>query len=189
MAFAVVHCSCGTGSRSDSAKCRIFSAAAAATLAVASVFSTPALAVGVQNGRLAECKANQNCVSTSSVKNPSKFGAPWTYLPQTNYAQSAWNSLIATVASQPESEIIDLDRSYLHAVFKGFPTGQDDVEFLLNEEKGIVSYRSCSREVIYIYPFQQPMGDFGTNRKRLESIRQQLGWEILNGGYQEASKK
>ena len=33
--------------------------------------------------------------------------------------------------------------------------------------------------VKYLYPFQTPISDFGAQRKRVEAIRQNLGWRKL----------
>ena len=33
--------------------------------------------------------------------------------------------------------------------------------------------------VKYLYPFQTPISDFGAQRKRVEAIRQKLGWRKL----------
>lgn len=32
-------------------------------------------------------------------------------------------------------------------------------------------------KVKYIYPFQQPISDFGMQKKRVEKIREVLGWK------------
>ena len=34
----------------------------------------------------------------------------------------------------------------------------------------------CTGSVRYLYPFQTPISDFGAQRKRIEAIRQTLGW-------------
>eukprot|EP00180_Rhodochaete_pulchella_P001161 Plantae.Rhodophyta-Rhodochaete_pulchella.ctg1983.p1 GENE.Plantae.Rhodophyta-Rhodochaete_pulchella.ctg1983~~Plantae.Rhodophyta-Rhodochaete_pulchella.ctg1983.p1 ORF type:complete len:219 (+),score=24.30 Plantae.Rhodophyta-Rhodochaete_pulchella.ctg1983:284-940(+) len=138
-------------------------------------------ATGLVKGRLAECRADQNCISTTSIRNATKFGPPWTYLPQTGSKTEAWAALRDAVLKQPYASLVEDTGSYMRAEFPGFPKGIDDVEFLLLPEDGVVGYRSCSREVIYVYPLTQPISDFGKNRARLDQIRSELGWEQLGG--------
>lgn len=160
-------------------------AAAAATLAV---LSSPdiALAYGLtRDGRLEKCRGDEACVSTSSVSNPSKFGPPWTYEPQTNSAAEAWSALKVAVTTCKDSGTIVESRDgpkdfYLRAEFPSFAKGIDDVEFRLVPDDYLVTVRSCSREAVFIYPLQTPI-DNGKNKSRLKDIRTILGWGELDG--------
>ncbi len=69
--------------------------------------------------------------------------------------------------------------------------GEDVAEFLIKQEGvtdrnwsgdaegALVVYRSIAGSVKYIWPIQQPITDGGVQRKRLNEIRQELGWQII----------
>lgn len=162
-------------------------AAAAATAAAVVMGGTISNveAVGLEKGRLEKCRGDVPCISTTSVGNPSKFGPPWSYRPQTDDADTAWQALKVAVGANVDGgtivEVSDGPKEYyLHAEFPSTWRGIDDVEFRLVKGDALVTYRSASREAIFIYPLQTPINT-NKNKNRLEEIRRSLGWEEFAG--------
>lgn len=121
--------------------------------------------LGTKNGQLLPCPWKPNCVnsSTDAKTDPVHAIAPLK-LPGT--AESGWSALVAHVKGRERTTIVKEDPGYLLVEFKSRGMGYvDDVEFLLDAKGGVIQVRSASRLGIR---------DFGVNRARIESIRNQF---------------
>lgn len=143
------------------------------------------------DGRLARCAANSNCVSTSSVASPQHFSPPWSFRSAGSVeklsdrdVRVAWSLLNDALASTDGLRVVerDDDRLYVRAESASSvpPTSTDDVEFVLSRTEGTVTYHSESRDTLFVYPLQRPVGCNDCHKKRLEALRRRLGWDDLS---------
>jgi uncharacterized protein (DUF1499 family) len=112
--------------------------------------------------KLPLCPNSPNCVSSQASDN-AHFIAPFKIKVS---PEEAWTALKQALISQGRIVIIDAVEDTLHAeatslVFRFV----DDVNVILDAESGLMHIRSASR-VGY--------GDFGVNRRRMETLRLQL---------------
>lgn len=135
---------------------------------------TPPQVFGLKKGRLLPCRQISNCISTSSINSVEKYSRPWAF---SNDAEVEFKDLVNAVQQNSQLKVVEIneDNKYIHATAKSAvpPTGTDDVEFLLNPTDKIIAYRSNSRETVG--GGGQIVGDGGSNRNRLESIKRKLG--------------
>lgn len=105
-----------------------------------------------------------------------------------NSAQAAWLSLVKAVEGSEDLQVIETDNNqyYLRAQGKSKvpPGGYDDLEFLLVPQESLVFFRTASRQMVFVYPVQQPLSDGGTLKKRLDGIQKTLGWETIESLYE-----
>lgn len=60
------------------------------------------------------------------------------------------------------------------------PTGPGDRNWEGDRDQGLlVTYRSCAGTVKYVYPFLTPIPDGGLQSKRLQRLREELGWRLV----------
>ena len=146
------------------------------------------------NNRLRRCPATFNCVSTSSIGGaPEQYGAAWTAKTATVEDAVAQVSAAVMRACPDARGVESFDAPNGH--YLRFETmgklGLDNVEFLVRNEgigdRGwegdegrtkdwLVTYRSLATTVKYVYPFMTPVSDLGEQKKRMERIRQEVGW-------------
>jgi uncharacterized protein (DUF1499 family) len=119
--------------------------------------------LGARDGRLAACPDTPNCVS-SQADDPQRRLEPIAYSGSTDEARQR---LLEIIRGAERTEIVDETPTYLGVVYRsalfGFP---DDVEFLFDEERRVIDFRSASR---------LGKGDMGVNRARMEAISQAFG--------------
>jgi uncharacterized protein (DUF1499 family) len=115
--------------------------------------------LGVQGGKLAPCPESPNCVN-SQAKDATHLIAPIAY---EGDATAAMTRLAQVVARQPGAKLVTQRGDYLYATFQTPLMGfVDDVEFVANPVQHAIDVRSASR---------LGYGDFGVNRKRIETVR------------------
>jgi len=120
--------------------------------------------LGVTDARLAKTKRTPNCVSSQAdPSDPGHYVAPIKF---TGSAAEAMTALRKIIDSTERTLVVKHEPNYLYAEYKSKLLGfVDDVEFLASEAEGVIHVRSASR-----------LGrrDFGVNRARIESIREQF---------------
>lgn len=115
--------------------------------------------LGVNDSRLAPCPSSPNCVSSDDSDAGHSIPALQLTLP----ADEAWRAVRAAVASLPRTKIVSETEDYLHAECSSAVFGfVDDLELHLRPAQNSIAARSAAR---------LGHGDFGVNRKRVESLR------------------
>ena len=133
-----------------------------AGLATLSLLSRRPENLGVADGRLGDCPASPNCIS-SRAPDLEHAIAPIKY---EGLPQAALMRLQEAIKKIPRARIVRQDGSYLHVearsrIFRFV----DDLEFLMDPGLGIIHLRSAARA---------GYSDFGVNRKRMEAIRREF---------------
>jgi uncharacterized protein (DUF1499 family) len=116
--------------------------------------------LGPQGARLLECSPSPNCVSSQAERadqrvEPLKF---------TGTVKDAKLRLRQAVESMSGARVLRDEGNYLYAEYRTRVFGFiDDVEFLVDESASVIHVRSASR---------LGYSDLGTNRRRVEALRQ-----------------
>ncbi len=111
---------------------------------------------------LPPCRRTPNCVSTQAT-DPSKFMDP---IPYTGSLEKARERLLKVLKAFPRTTIVKQDAVSLKAECRSLLFRfVDDVDFVFHDREKLIHFRSASR---------LGRSDFGVNRKRMETIRQQF---------------
>lgn len=137
--------------------------------------------------RLSTCAADESCISTSAIRNPSKYAPPWKPVSAAEAADAtrAWRAVVSAVMEETGLKIVEQDDNNRYLRATGAATvpndGTDDVEFIMRSDSDgrtdVLLYRSATRQSLFLYPLQQPVANQISHEQRLSSIRRRLGWE------------
>ena len=128
-----------------------------------SFFSCKPSNLGVIDGRLADCPASPNCVSTQAADADHRMEP----IPFAGSPDETMQRIEAVIAEMTQTKIVTTEGNYLHAEFRSaLFRFVDDVEFLIDPESQLVHFRSASRV---------GHSDLGVNRRRMEEIRETIG--------------
>jgi uncharacterized protein (DUF1499 family) len=132
----------------------------AGALAMMSFFSRKPSNLGMIDGRLADCPASPNCVSTQAADAEHRMEP----IPFAGSPDETMQRIEAVIAEMTQTKIVTTEGNYLHAEFRSaLFRFVDDVEFLIDPESQLVHFRSASRV---------GHSDLGVNRRRMKSIRE-----------------
>jgi len=126
------------------------------------IVMTLSTATQASEKQLPPCPGSPNCVS-SQAKDADHFIDPFKII---GNVDEAWAALKKTLAGQSRTVITNETGDTLHAeatslVFRFV----DDIDAILDADTRMIHIRSASRT---------GYGDFGVNRKRMETLRSQL---------------
>jgi uncharacterized protein (DUF1499 family) len=117
----------------------------------------PPAQLGVTDGRLAPCPRRPNCVS--SYETDAVHGMP--AIPFAG-GEAAIARVIAVLRAQKDARIAEERPGYVHAEFTtALWRFVDDVEFLWDDDAGVLHFRSASRV---------GRSDLGANRRRMDRL-------------------
>ena len=108
--------------------------------------------------RLGPCPTSPNCVS-SLADDPGQRIDPF---PLSGSPAETLAGLARAIETFPRTAIVFHGEGYLKAEFRTRLGFVDDLEFLVDEDRGVVQVRSASRTGYW---------DLGVNRKRVEALR------------------
>ncbi|MBE0582420.1 MAG: DUF1499 domain-containing protein [Desulfofustis sp.] len=127
---------------------------------LAACSGTPPNDLGVRDGRLADCPASPNCVS-SQLDDRRHHIEPFTF---PDAPEQAFPRLEQLLAERRDTTIVTRRPGYLRVEFRT-TLFVDDGEFLLDGRRRVIDVRSASR---------LGYSDLGKNRSRLEEIRREF---------------
>jgi uncharacterized protein (DUF1499 family) len=135
---------------------------AGSLLLAAGCASTNEVKTGVQDGKLLPCPKGPKCVSSQSTDERHRMEP----IPYTGELDGAREIILNIVEGMERYEVITIEQNYLYVQFRSKVVGYiDDVEFYIDEEQGVIHFRSSARFGYY---------DWKVNRKRMEYIRDEF---------------
>jgi uncharacterized protein (DUF1499 family) len=135
------------------------SIALAALIGLSATASRMTVAGGAPQGRLQPCPAAPNCVGSEDPDLEHRI-APLAF---EGDPDRAWSDLLAFLAREPRTEIVEQREGYAHLVVRTpLLRFSDDLELRLDRSAGVIHVRSASRV---------GRSDLGTNARRIESVR------------------
>ena len=118
--------------------------------------------IGLKDGKLNDCPSSPNCVC-SQAKDVGHQIAPLSFSGDLKAAQSRLKKILQIL---PRTHFVREESHYWHVEFTtALLKFVDDVEFLFTPGANQIQIRSASR---------LGHGDLGTNRRRMEDIRQRF---------------
>jgi uncharacterized protein (DUF1499 family) len=119
--------------------------------------------IGLQNGKLIPCPESPNCVHSQMDKSDSHYMEAIKY---SKDLKEAVSDLRSVIQKMPRTNLVLEKEAYFHFEFTSKLMGYvDDVEFYFDDLNKNIHFRSASR---------LGKSDLGVNRKRIESIKQDL---------------
>lgn len=119
--------------------------------------------LGVRSGKLKECPAKPNCVSSQSPTEDSHYIPPFTYTSSRAEEQKRLKKILTEL---PRTHLVKEEDGYLYYEFTSLLMRYvDDVEFFFDDTTKLIQIRSASR---------LGQSDLGVNRKRIEGVRKDL---------------
>lgn len=143
--------------------------------------------LGLVEGRLRGCLANENCFSTSS-KTATKKAQPWFY------SQTSSADAFTILKDAVQLEGLTVLRAtpaelYILAAEKDVPKQPAGAslfyEFLIRPDDHAVLYRALVDKTVFVYPLQQPVADFGALQQRLAAVFSRTGFSKDDTSYEE----
>lgn len=159
----------------------VLAALAAALLAVAAgraglLRGTPPADLGVRDGRLRPPSPTPNSVSSQAdlwPGHPQRDAARIAPLAFRGDGGAALARLKALIEATPGARVVEAHDDYLRVEFETpLMRFTDDAEFWLDRTAGVIQLRSASR---------LGRGDLGTNRARIEALRERFARAAGNG--------
>lgn len=119
--------------------------------------------------------SNNNCISTSNIKQLDTYSPPWTFEVS---PQEAFARLKGIVNSDPSLDLVEIDEEdkYMRIETKRLAASVVDyIEFIVKDDDKVVVFQSAEKNPVDGGAGGSGISDFGAIRKRLEDLRRRSG--------------